>query len=128
MCSIRLDPCREDHTICTAVAFDAVRTVRTYATDEGYGPGLVHKLWPAKPFQPSKHGTTLTRPRSNDRSQVVAARAVPDAALPALAVGPQSGPAALSLVVAQVGADPRHEETGYTRPARSWPEGSRSAG
>ena len=70
MCSIRLDPCREDHTICTAVAFDAVRTVRTYATDEGYGPGLVHKLWPAKPFQPSKHGTTLTRPRSNDRSQV----------------------------------------------------------
>ena len=40
MCSIRLDPRRDDQTICTAVAFDAVRTARTYATDAGYGPGL----------------------------------------------------------------------------------------
>ena len=31
-CSIARDPRREDHTICTAVAPDAVFTVRTYAT------------------------------------------------------------------------------------------------
>jgi hypothetical protein len=31
-CSIWRDPFREDHAICTAVAPDAVFTVRTYAT------------------------------------------------------------------------------------------------
>ena len=34
---VRRDPRRDDQTICTAVAPEAVRTVRTYATDAGYG-------------------------------------------------------------------------------------------
>jgi hypothetical protein len=34
-------PRREECTICTAVAPDAVRTVRTYATDADYEPRLV---------------------------------------------------------------------------------------
>jgi len=34
------EPRRQDHTTCTAVAPDAVRTVRTYATDAGYGHRL----------------------------------------------------------------------------------------
>jgi len=37
------DPRREDHTICTAVAREAVFTVRTYATTAAYGHRLVHK-------------------------------------------------------------------------------------
>jgi hypothetical protein len=37
------DPPRDDHTIWTAVAPDAVFTVRTYATPAAYGHGLVHK-------------------------------------------------------------------------------------
>jgi hypothetical protein len=40
MCSISRDPRREDHTICTAVAPDAVFTVRTYGTGPLYDPGL----------------------------------------------------------------------------------------
>ena len=34
------EPWCEDHTICTAVAPDAVLTVRTYGTRTLYGPGL----------------------------------------------------------------------------------------
>jgi hypothetical protein len=42
-CSIPRDPRRDDHTTCTAVAPDAVFTVRTYATRRDYGQGLVRK-------------------------------------------------------------------------------------
>ena len=34
------EPFREDHTICTAVAPEAVFTVRTYATTAPYGPTI----------------------------------------------------------------------------------------
>ena len=38
MCSISRDPRREEYTICTALAPDAVFTVRTYGTGPLYGP------------------------------------------------------------------------------------------
>jgi hypothetical protein len=37
------EPRCEEYTICTAVAPDAVFTVRTYGTRQLYGPGLVRK-------------------------------------------------------------------------------------
>jgi hypothetical protein len=43
MCSISRDPRCEEYTICTAVAPEAVFTVRTYGTRQLYGPGLVRK-------------------------------------------------------------------------------------
>jgi hypothetical protein len=49
MCSISRDPRREEYTICTAVAPDAVFTVRTYGTRQLYGPGLVRKFSPPEP-------------------------------------------------------------------------------
>jgi len=39
MCSMSREPRREECTICTAVAPEAVFTVRTYATRAHYGPG-----------------------------------------------------------------------------------------
>jgi hypothetical protein len=39
-CSIWRDPRRVDHTICTAVAPEAVFTVRTYATSAPYEPRI----------------------------------------------------------------------------------------
>ena len=42
-CSIERDPRREDHTICTAVAPEAVFTVRMLATAAAYEPRLVRK-------------------------------------------------------------------------------------
>lgn len=43
MCSTSRDPRRDEYTICTAVAPDAVFTVRTYGeTGPLYGPSLVH--------------------------------------------------------------------------------------
>ncbi len=38
------DPRWDEYTICTAVAPDAVFTVRTYGTRPLYGPGLVADL------------------------------------------------------------------------------------
>jgi ribosome-binding protein aMBF1 (putative translation factor) len=49
MCSIFREPRREDDTTCTAVAPDAVFTVRTYGTGPLYGHGLVRKSASAKP-------------------------------------------------------------------------------
>jgi hypothetical protein len=43
MCSIWRNPRRDDHTTCTAVAPDAIFSVRTYATRRDYGPRLVRK-------------------------------------------------------------------------------------
>jgi hypothetical protein len=43
MCSISRDPRCEEYPICTAVAPDAVLTVRTYCTGPLYGPGLGRK-------------------------------------------------------------------------------------
>jgi hypothetical protein len=43
MCSISRDPRCEEYTICTAVASEAVFTVRTYGTRQLYDPGLVRK-------------------------------------------------------------------------------------
>ena len=39
-----LDPRREDHTTCTAVAPDVVFTIRMYGTRPLYGPRLVRKF------------------------------------------------------------------------------------
>ena len=44
MCSIERDPRRQHHTICTAVAPEAVFTVRMRATSAAYGPALVFKF------------------------------------------------------------------------------------
>jgi len=44
ICSIDREPRRQDHTICTAVAPDAVFTVRTKAISAAYGPALVFKF------------------------------------------------------------------------------------
>jgi hypothetical protein len=50
MCSISREPRREECTICTAVAPDAVFTVRRYGdTGQAYGPGLVRKFPHRKP-------------------------------------------------------------------------------
>src|SRR5437773_4737909 len=49
MCSISRDPRCQEYTICTAVAPDAVFTVRTYGTRQLYGPGLVCKSSSAEP-------------------------------------------------------------------------------
>ena len=57
MCSISRDPRWEEYTICTAVAPDAVFTVRTYGTRQLYGPGLVRKFSlhePRTPGQPTR--------------------------------------------------------------------------
>jgi hypothetical protein len=43
MCPIFHDPRCEEYTICTAVAPDAVFTVRTYGTWPAYDPGLLRK-------------------------------------------------------------------------------------
>ena len=44
-CSISRDPCREEYTICTAIAPDAAFTFRTYGdTASLYGPGLMRNL------------------------------------------------------------------------------------
>jgi hypothetical protein len=40
--------------MCTAVASDAVFTVRTYGTGPLYGPGLVHKSSHCKPRSPGQ--------------------------------------------------------------------------
>jgi hypothetical protein len=42
-------PRRDGHTTCTAVAHDAVFTVRTYGTGPLYGPRLVRKSASVKP-------------------------------------------------------------------------------
>jgi hypothetical protein len=44
MCSIEREPRRQDHTICTAVAPEAVFTVRRKDTSTAYGPALVSKF------------------------------------------------------------------------------------
>ena len=44
MCSISREPRREEYTTCTAVAPEAVFTVRTYGTRPLYGPRLVRKF------------------------------------------------------------------------------------
>ena len=62
MCSICRDPRREEYTICTARAPDAVFTVRTYATDPPYDPDLVpnrptdetRRSEPRRPPDPAK--------------------------------------------------------------------------
>jgi hypothetical protein len=44
MCSIEREPRRQDHTICTAVAPEAVFVVRRKDTSTAYGPALVFKF------------------------------------------------------------------------------------
>lgn len=70
-CTTRRDPCCEEHTICTAVAPDAVRTVPTYATDAGFGPQLVRNSNPVRSLQASEPGKPLAEPRSNEPSQAL---------------------------------------------------------
>jgi hypothetical protein len=48
MCSIERDPLRQDHTTCTAVAPEAVLTVRMYATSAAYDHTLVFKFRPIR--------------------------------------------------------------------------------
>src|SRR6266511_369514 len=53
MCSMSRDPRREECTICTALAPDAVFTVRTYGdTGIPYGPGLSAQIRPARRANP----------------------------------------------------------------------------
>ncbi|TBM83552.1 hypothetical protein DIQ79_33745, partial [Mycolicibacterium smegmatis] len=59
------DPRRVDHTICTAVAPEAVFTVRTYATRAAYGPTLVRK------FRPSRLRNCRSRTRHYPKPETV---------------------------------------------------------
>ena len=68
-CSICRERRREDHTTCTAIAPDVVRTVRTYATSAGYGHRLVRKSSPLRPLQPSKHGSPAHRTPNREPSR-----------------------------------------------------------
>src|SRR4029077_11856227 len=54
MCSISRDPRWEECTICTAVAPDAVLTVRTYGTGPAHGPGLVRNFTLHEPRTPGQ--------------------------------------------------------------------------
>ena len=69
MCSISLDPRCEEYTIWTAVAPDAVFTVRTYGTRQLYGAGLVRKSSPATQ-EPAGHSVTLSRTQNHEPTQV----------------------------------------------------------
>ena len=46
MCSISREPRRKEYTICTAVAPEAVFTVRAYGTAPLYSPGFSVQTWP----------------------------------------------------------------------------------
>jgi hypothetical protein len=65
MRAISRDPRREEYTICTAVAPDAVFTVRTYGTRQLHDPGLVHKSSSHKP------GTCRSQRRASPESRIV---------------------------------------------------------
>ncbi len=60
------DPRRDEWTICTAVAPDAVFTVRRYGdTGQAYGPGLVRKF--SSPKAGNQQVTDLRPPEVHDR-------------------------------------------------------------
>ncbi len=56
------DPRCEEYTIWTAVAPDAVFTVRTYGTGPLYGPGLVRKSAAASREPAGQRGVTTKNP------------------------------------------------------------------
>ena len=67
MCSMSRDPRRDECTICTAVAPDAVFTVRTYGdTSPAYGPGL------ARNFSDRNQRTGRSATRRVDQGPTVA--------------------------------------------------------
>ena len=68
MCSIERDPRRQDHTICTAVAPEAVFTVRTKATSAAYGPALVFKF--RRIHTQNSRSTVHSHARTRNLSQV----------------------------------------------------------
>jgi hypothetical protein len=63
--SMSSDPRWDEYTICTAVAPDAVFTVRTYGTRPLYGPGLVRRLARREP------GTRRSERRASRKSLIV---------------------------------------------------------
>jgi hypothetical protein len=66
LCSISREPRREECTICTAVAPDAVFTVCRYGdTGQAYGPGLVRK------FPHHKPTTHRSQPCGRRKSMIV---------------------------------------------------------
>jgi hypothetical protein len=69
MCSIARDPRCEECTICTALALEAVLTVRTYGdtADKPRGHDLVRNLPTGTPGQ---RPTTRRKP-TGDKSQVI---------------------------------------------------------
>ena len=50
-----LEPRRGEYTICTAIAPEAIFTVRTYATRRGYEPRLVRKFTGLRPQTCTSH-------------------------------------------------------------------------
>ena len=66
MCSIEREPRLQDQTICTAVAPQAVFTVRTKATSTAYGPALVFKV-PANPI--AKQQVNRSQPGQNPKRE-----------------------------------------------------------
>ena len=57
-------PAWKEYTICTAVAPDAVLTVRTYGTGPLYGPGLVRKFTSHEPKHPGHSAESVQNPES----------------------------------------------------------------
>jgi hypothetical protein len=71
-CSIEREPRRQAHTICTAVAPEAVFTVRTNATSAVYGPTLVFK------FRRVRTRNSTSTDRDHARPQILSqVRALP---------------------------------------------------
>ncbi|GHH42202.1 hypothetical protein GCM10017774_38140 [Lentzea cavernae] len=52
MCSMSRDPRREEYTICTALAPDAVFTVRTYATRDSLEPAASAQIFAVHTTKP----------------------------------------------------------------------------
>lgn len=66
---MRREPRRDDYTICTAIAPQAVFTVRTYATTEPYEPDLVRTFRPAA--EQSRRSATRNQGNTQNMSQVM---------------------------------------------------------
>jgi hypothetical protein len=80
MCSIEREPRRQDHTIYTAVAQEAVFTVRTKATSAAYGPALVFKSRRIQTHNSSSTVRSHSRTRNMSRVSCAASQSASAAA------------------------------------------------
>jgi hypothetical protein len=64
------DPRRDEYTICTAVAPEAVFTVRTYATVDSLEADVSAQIYATSPTKPQVNGLCLTKITKCGTSQV----------------------------------------------------------